>query len=146
MTGKNVRDVVSCKSYAKPRCIYTDINLNNWEQRELKEIIRSYDYFCGCLITPDISFLSGIVFTSLEMHCKTPIEWVYYNSSKTTTKKDLWYHCIKSGAKVDKEDNKLYKTVLPLCEQCKTQGKKILKIGAVQAAKANKVWIRGKYQ
>ena len=137
---------VSCKSCTKPRCIYTDRNLHNREQRELKEIIRSYDYVCECLMTPDISFLSSIVFTRLEMHCKTPVEWAYYSSIKITTRKNLHCHCTKSGAKVDKEEKKLYKTVLPLCEQRKAQGKKILKRGPIQTAKANKERARAKNQ
>ena len=59
---------VSCKSCTKPRCIYTDRNLHNREQRELKEIIRSYDYVCECLMTPDISFLF-LVSCSLVWRC-----------------------------------------------------------------------------
>ena len=114
---QNVRNVVSSKSCTKPRCIYTNGNLNNREQRELKEILGSYVYVCGCLITLDVFFLSGIMLTRLEMHCKTPTEWACCSSTKTTTRKDLCCHCTKSWAKVDKEEKKLYKTIPPLCEQ-----------------------------
>ncbi len=138
LTGQNVRDVVTCKSCSKPRCVYSKGNLTNREQRELRKITRSYDYVCGCLITPDISFLSGTVFTRLEMHCKTPVEWSFYSANKINTRKDLCCHCTKKDSKVDVDEKKLYKTVLPICEQCKAQGKKTMKRGPIQTAKANK--------
>ena len=75
--------IVKCKSCSKPWCIYSNTNLSNREQRELRKIIRTYEYVCGRLIIPDVSFLSGTSFTQLEMHCKSPIEWAYYSASKT---------------------------------------------------------------
>ena len=72
------------------------------------------------------------------MHCKSPIEWAYYNASKTNTRKDVCCHCSKIGAKVDSDKKKLYKSVLPVCDQCEAQGKKILKRGSIQTTKANR--------
>ena len=71
LTGQNVREIVKCRSCSKPRCIYSNANLSNWEQRELRKIIRTYEYVCECLITLDVSFLSGTLFRQLEMHCKS---------------------------------------------------------------------------
>ncbi|XP_066934136.1 uncharacterized protein [Clytia hemisphaerica] len=138
LTSQNVREIVKCKSCTKPRCIYSKANLSYSEQRELRKIIRSYDYVCGCLITPDVSFLAGKVFTRLEMHCQSPVEWSYYSASKVNTRQDLCCHCIKKDSKVDKEEKKLFKTVLPICDECKGNGKKVMKKGPIQTAKANK--------
>ena len=66
---------------------------------------------CGCLITPNVSMLSGSVFTRLEMHCKTLIKWAYYGITKITARKDLCCHCSKQGAQQDKE----WKSCLKLC-------------------------------
>ena len=66
---------------------------------------------CGCLITPNVSILSGSVFTRLEMHCKTLIKWAYYGITKITARKDLCCHCSKQGAQQDKE----WKSCLKLC-------------------------------
>ena len=72
------------------------------------------------------------------MHCKSPIEWAYYSASKANTRKDVCCHCSKIGATVDSDEKKSYKSVLPVCDQCKPQGKKILKRGPIQTTKANK--------
>ena len=72
-----MRDIVKCEECGKPRCIYATRVLTAREVRELKNVIRKYDYVCGCLITSDVSMFSRSVFTRLEMHCKTPIEWAY---------------------------------------------------------------------
>ena len=72
------------------------------------------------------------------MHCKSPIEWAYYSASKANTRKDVCCHCSKIGATVDSDEKKSYKSVLPVCDQCKAQGKKILKRGPIQTTKANK--------
>ena len=138
LTRQNVREIVKCKSCSKPGCIYSNANLSNREQRELRKIIRTYEYVCGCLIIPDVSFLSGTLFRRLEMHCKSPIEWAYYSASKANTRKDVCCHCSKIGPKVDSDERKLYKSILPVCNQCKSQGKKILKRGLIHTAKANR--------
>ena len=93
---------------------------------------------CGCLITPDISMLSGSVFTELEMHCKTLIEWAYYGAMKITARKDLCCHCSKQGAQQDKELKKLFKTVLPICDGCRAESKKVYKRGPIKTAAANR--------
>ena len=138
LTKQNVREIVKCKSCSKPWCIYSNVNLSNLEQRELRKIIRMYKYVFGCLITPDVSFLSGTLFMWLEMHCKSPIEWAYYSASKANTRKGVCCHCSKIGVKVDSDEKKLCKSILLMCDQCKAQGKKILKRGLIQTAKANK--------
>ena len=102
------------------------------EAWELKNVIRKYDYVCGCLITPDIS-----VFTRLEMHCKTLIEWAYYGAMKITAQKDLCCHCSKQGAQQDKELKKLFKTVLPICDGCWAKNRKVYKWGPIKTAAAN---------
>ena len=44
LTGENVREIVKCKSCSKSRRIYSNANLSNREQRELRKIIRMYEY------------------------------------------------------------------------------------------------------
>ena len=95
--------------------------------REINTVIRKYDFVCGCLITPDISSLSGQVFTRLELSCQSPLEWAYYGATKTAVRKDACCHCGKVDATVDKELLKCYKTVLPICTSCLNAGKEPLK-------------------
>ena len=138
LTRRNMREIVKRKSCSKPQCIYSNPNLSNQEQRELRKIIRTYEYVCGYLITSDVSFLSGTLFTPLEMYCKSPIEWAYYSASKANTRKDVCCYCSKIGTKVDSDKKKWYKSILLVCDQCKAQGKKIFKRRPIQTAKANK--------
>ena len=93
----------------------------------LKNVIRKCDYVCGCLITPDVSMFSGSVFTRLEMHCKTLIEWAYYGAAKITAQKDLCCRCSKQGAQ-----QTLFKTVLPICDGCRAEGEKVYKQGLLK--------------
>ena len=105
---------------------YSSVN-GKRSTRVKKNVIRKYDYVCGCLITPDGSMLSGSVFTRLEMHCKTPVEWVYYGAAKITAQKDLCCHCSKQGAQ-----QTLFKTVLPICDGCRAEGEKVYKQGLLK--------------
>ena len=82
--------------------------------QNLRKIIANYDYVCGCLITPDVSMLSDSVFTRLEMHCNTPIEWAYYTTTKVSIQKDLRVYCAQPGAAIDQDLKKIYKSVLPV--------------------------------
>ena len=81
---QNVRDIVKCEECGKSRCIYATRVLMAREAWELKYVIRKYNYVSGCLITPDILMLSRSVFTMVKIHCKTPIEWTYYGTTKFT--------------------------------------------------------------
>ena len=56
---------------------------------------------------------AGTVFTRLEMHCKTPIEWEYYTATKSASsiQKDFCIHCAKRGAKIDQDPKKICKSV-----------------------------------
>ena len=113
-------------------------SLTNREMWDLRKIIPNYDYVCGCLITPDDSMLSGSVFNRLEMQCDTSVEWAYYNATKVSIQKDLCVYCAQPGAAIDQNLKKIYKSVLPLSEKCKANGKSTLKHSGLQTALANR--------
>ena len=71
------------------------------------------------------------------MHCKTPIEWAYYAATKIAVPRDFCCHCSKQGAQQDKELKKLFKTVLPICDGCRAESKKVYQRGPTKAAAAN---------
>ena len=66
------------------------------------------------------------------MHCKTPIEWAYYAATKIAVPRDLCCHCSKQGAQQDKELKKLFKTVLPICDECRVESKKFINGGLLK--------------
>ena len=128
LTAQNVRDTIVCSNCAKPRCVYMQKQLSEKDARELKSVKRRFgtSYICGCAIAPDDSGLLGKVFTRLELACSSPIEWAYYGTNKINVRKDRCTYCAKKGVTVDQELKKEFKTVLPLCGNCKAMGKKTL--------------------
>ena len=80
------------------------------------------------------------MFTQLVMHCNTPIEWAYYTATKVSIKKDLCVYCAQPGgwAVIDQDLKKICKSVLPMCEKCKANGKSAFKRGGLQTALANR--------
>lgn len=60
--------------------------------------------------------------------------WInYYAATKTKTRKDLCVYCAKDGAQADKELLlAAYKTVLPMCQDCKALGKDPLRRAPLQ--------------
>ena len=68
------------------------------------------------------------------MHSNTPIEWAYYTTTKVSIQKDL---CVCCGTAIDQDLKKICKSVLPLYEKCKANGKSPLKHGGLQTALVN---------
>ena len=79
------------------------------------------------MITPDVRFLLGTIFTRLELTCSSPMAWAFYASTKRSVQKDICCYCIRKDVQADKELKKQFKTVLPLCLSCKEKGKNPLK-------------------
>ena len=121
LARQNVRDLVTCVQCNKQRCIYSECALSNPENRELKSTLRKYSFYCGCMITPDASFLSGTVVTRLELTCSSPMEWAFY-----PLQKDISCYCIRKDVQADNELKKQFKTLL-LFLFCKEKGKNHLK-------------------
>ena len=138
LTSQNVRDIVKCSTCKKPRCIYASRALTNREMNELKKIIKNYNYVCGCIITPESSFLRGTIFSRQELHCNKPIEPMFYGASKLNKRKDLCAYCAKTECSPDKELKAQFKTVHPICAECKGKGRKTITKGPLHTAAARK--------
>ena len=117
---------VKCSTCKKPRRIYGSRALTNREMNELKKIIKNYNYVCGCIITPESSFLRGTIFSRLELHCNKPIEPMFYGAPKLNKRKDLCAYCAKTECSPDKELKAQFKTVHPICAECKGKGRKTI--------------------
>ena len=90
------------------------------------------------MITPDVSSLSGTVFTRLEVTCNSPVEWAYYGTQMKGVKKDIRAYCVKDGTEIDAELKKCFKTVLPVCGLCKDLKKPLPKRGPLHTASAQR--------
>ena len=58
----------------------------------------------------------------LQLCCASPIEFAYYAS--TIGRKDICCHCAKEDVRPDKEVEKNFRIVLPICDDCKSARKK----------------------
>ena len=99
--------------------MYLKQQLSDRQLQEVHHIIQSYEYYCGCMVTPNVSSLSSEVFTRLKLTCSSPIEWACYGATIRTMRKNLCLCCGVNKGVINQELKKCYKTVLPICEECK---------------------------
>lgn len=119
-TTQNARSVVNCMECRKPRVLYSKIKLSERQKVSLALLISEFEYSCGAPITPPRHSLHGKVVTRSNLSCATMIEIPFYGSS--LGRKDTCSHCGSEGGTVCPELKARFKTVLPLCEDCRKQG------------------------
>ena len=85
--------------------MYLKQQLSDHQLQEVHHIIQSYEYYCGCMVTPNVSSLSSEVFTRLKLTCSSPIEWACYGATIRTMRKNL---CLCCGV-----------NMRGICEECK---------------------------
>ena len=73
--------------------MYLKQQLSDRQLQEVHHIIQSYEYYCGCMVTPNVSSLSSEVFTRLKLTCSSPIEWACYGATIRTMRKNLCLCC-----------------------------------------------------
>lgn len=123
-TAQNARAIVECVDCRKPRVVYA--NSCTWISKfklDLALLLSEYDYTCGAVITPPGHPLHGKVFTRIEMTCESYIELAFYSTSNNVGKKPgLCCYCAAENTPRDLDLISRYKTVLPICTQCKLTG------------------------
>jgi len=123
-TGQNARTIIECVECRKPFVVYA--NGATWCSRykfELALLLSNNDYTCGSPITRPNHVLHGKIFTCLEMSCSSYIELSYYSTTNDIgTKSGLCCYCAAENTVRDADLTLKYKTVLPLCDDCKQAG------------------------
>ena len=79
-------------------------------------------YTCGAPLLPPNHPLIHTVMLRGNLTCASPIELPFYGTSADVGRKDLCAHCGIEGGEIDNELKKCFKTVLPICVQCKAMG------------------------
>ena len=78
-------------------CFNSNTRLRHCIWWERDELINQSKYVIGSGVAP---FIPGIVFTRLQMYCKTPVEWLYKSQPKSPKKRtvvSLYKRWDKSG-------------------------------------------------
>lgn len=117
-TVQNARALVFCSECTKPRVIYSKYKLTVKEKDDLDKSLNEYVYSCGGPLMSPFSPLFGNCMCRAPLACSSPIETPYYGCE--LGRKDLCCYCAVEGCCVDQELKKQYKTVLPICDSCKT--------------------------
>ena len=169
LVGQNVRGVVFCKECEKPRCIFskrapqllepatTDSEARplaeavsecrNYAKEQLRVATENPLFVCGMQPLDSDHPLYGVFVTRPSVECHDPVEVDYYRQSKKEwCEETLCAYCAGGageGGKIDEEAHKLFYTVLPLCNNCRSQGampmaRRRRKNATARAAVANK--------
>ena len=114
MLASRVAATILCHQCGKVRCVFSlNGSLTPKGQREIEDTI----FTCGMALTSNI-------YTSMHLVCSSPIENAIYTSRSTNNY--ICYHC--GGTQINvisfKKKIKEFKTVYPICNACKSDGKK----------------------
>ena len=122
LVSTRVRTTVTCCECFKPRCVYSRYTLTSAQLEEISCLECETWYTCGSPLSPsdDPSFVvrEGIT-------CSSPVEFAYYSSKRF---KNVCAHC-GNECSVDTTLKDQYQTVLPLCSNCESNGKKAITRG-----------------
>ena len=122
-TAQQARYVISCTECEKPRLIYSKFRLSERQSVQMLTLLSEYDYVCGAPVTVPEGNLHGKIFTRLNIDCSRPLETCFY-SSDLDQRKDVCYYCGQSGAEIDEGLKEKFKSVSPVCGECRGRGLK----------------------
>lgn len=123
-TVQNSRSLVSCVESSKPRAIYLRHRFTERQQTSVAIGLSKYDYTCGSMLLPPENPMFKNIMTRTDMTCQSPVELQYYSNGLGLA--DLCAHCGLNSVQVSTDLLKRYKTVLPLCDECKDSGKSVI--------------------
>ena len=117
---QNARATAECVECRKPRVIYSNHKLTARQNMALAVALSEYDFTCGAPVVPENNILYNKVAVR-PIPCAATMEITFYGAS--LGRKDTCGHCGQTGADPMTELQSKFKTVLPLCEDCKRTGK-----------------------
>ena len=140
------RGVVQCKDCLKPRLVYSATAPNrmvppvvegvtptneqikdcqDMAQQVLQDCLTSSTYICGAPILDEEHPFHGVFVTQMTLGCHDAVEPYYYSTTPSRLgefSQTLCCFCACQDATVDDELCSLFRTVLPVCEECISQG------------------------
>jgi hypothetical protein len=148
--GKFIRGIVTCKDCAKPRCLYSITSPNRMKplpanggseptaeairlcrQFAMQKLEEAQDhdlYVCGMQPFDADDMMHGVIVARDGLECLQPIEFEYYSNPKMVASwfnPNMCAYCAGSsgaGGVVDAELSIEWKSVLPVCPTCRTDG------------------------
>lgn len=87
-------------------------------------LVSELEYSCGSPVTVPDGPLHGTIFVRIPLTCSDVIEVAYYRSAYGPL--DLCCFCGEPEGVVDQDLLKRFKTVLPLCADCRYEGKEVV--------------------
>ena len=112
LLASRVTATILCHQCGKTRCVFSlNGSLTPKGQREIEDTI----FTCGM-------GLMGNIYTSMHLVCSTPIENAFYTLRSMNDY--ICYHCGGNQINVNVKKIKEFRTVYPVCNACKSSGKK----------------------
>lgn len=108
----------------KPRVIYSLHRLTERQQASVVIGLSECDYTCGSILLPPESPMFKNIMTRTDITCQSPVELQFYSSGLGLA--DLCAHRSLNSGQVNTDLLKRYKTVQPLCDECKDSGKSVI--------------------
>ena len=123
MSAQTARAVAVCVECRKPRVIYSKNKLSERQKVLLAVSLSEYEYSCGSsLFAPSVTGnLKRSMCLRPNLQCILPVEIPYYGSD--LGRKDLCGYCGIEETATDTGLKEQYQTVLPLCAECRANGK-----------------------
>lgn len=119
-TAQTARYSIQCIECNKPRVLYSKKKLTGRQQTQLVLLLSEIEYSCGSYVTAPNNKLQNVVLVRLGINCNTPVELPYYSSDIGL--KDTCCFCGGRQGEVLPELKLKFKTVLPICTDCKSTG------------------------
>ena len=114
-SASKARNVIICGECLKPRIVYAQYVLTPAQKTCVERAKESADYVCGAPLLPDEH---ATLYVRVGLQCASPIETAYYSSNLSLPL--ICYYCGCFNAERDSELLKSFRSVMPLCQQCKS--------------------------
>ena len=124
MYAQTARASAVCVECNKPRVIFSRTKLGQRKETLLATALSEYEYSCGSVLFPPSApaSLRNSVVVKEDLQCAMPVEVAYYGAE--LGRKDICSYCAQVNTTVDPDLKREYKTVLPICADCKAENKK----------------------
>ena len=145
--GSKVRATVCCDECSRPRLLYADKKRESEKLLpELTAYLEGVDYQCGDALFDDneddasVKKLAEIFYVKERRTCDDPVEEHFFNTFGVRGRSEFEHVCARCGKGPDESplDEKPKgategRTALPLCADCKADGKAPILVGKVDA-------------
>ena len=142
-SAQTARATVLCTECQKPRLIFSNKKLTLQQELRLAKTLSHYNFTCGShLLPPDSPQYMLLLSTKGNINCAHPIEVAFYGADMG--RKDLCCLCASPEGVTDPLLKEHFKTVLPIRDACRSEGKSTVTLRPFGKTNKNKIIVVSK--